>query len=115
MDIERDCEEEHEEILKVVEASGKEPIKIDELPLGRDVQVVHDHTGWYVTFRSPSSARRTSLIFEDWLLLRYVVRLNVGNPPHRHTVVRKYDERALIKQTRERKPKGGAVGRPNKI
>ena len=67
------------------------------------IQVVHDHTGWYVTFHSPSSARRASLVLEGRLLLRYVVRLNVGNPPHRHAVVRKkYDERALIKQTRER-------------
>ena len=67
------------------------------------MQVVHDHTGWYVTFHSPSSARRASLVLEGRLLLRYVVRLNVGNPPHRHAVVRKkYDERALIKQTRER-------------
>ena len=67
------------------------------------MQVVHDHTGWYVTFHSPSSARRASLVLEGRLLLRYVVRLNVGNPPHRHAVVRKkYDERAIIKQTRER-------------
>lgn len=67
------------------------------------IQVVHDHTGWYVTFHSPSSARRASLVLEGRLLLRYVVRLNVGNPPHRHAVVRKkYDERALLKQTRER-------------
>ena len=56
-----------------------------------------------MTFHSPSSARRASLVLEGRLLLRYVVRLNVGNPPHRHAVVRKkYDERALIKQTRER-------------
>jgi hypothetical protein len=69
----------------------------------RRIQVVHDHTGWYVTFHSPSSARRASLVLEGRLLLRYVVRLNVGNPPHRHAVVRKkYDERALLKQTRER-------------
>ena len=36
-DIEREREEEHEEILKVLEASGKEHIKIDGLPLGRGV------------------------------------------------------------------------------
>jgi hypothetical protein len=36
-DLEREREEEHEEILKVLEASGKEHIKIDGLPLGRGV------------------------------------------------------------------------------
>ena len=78
-------------------------MKLTMLCASRLIQVVHDHTGWYVTFHSPSSARRASLVLEGRLLLRYVVRLNVGNPPHRHAVVRKkYDERALIKQTRER-------------
>jgi RNA recognition motif. (a.k.a. RRM, RBD, or RNP domain) len=36
-DIQRERDEEHEEILKVLEASGKEHIKIDGLPLGRGV------------------------------------------------------------------------------
>jgi hypothetical protein len=65
-------------------------------------QVVHDHTGWYVTFKDPSSARRATLILEGRLINRYLVKLSVCNPPHKIIQrPKKYDERALIKEVRE--------------
>lgn len=123
---ETDKEAEHEALVLVLQKNAKEHVRIDGLPVGRGVldrsgmiglkeedvmnffdgfdpeNVVHDHTGWYVTFKDPSSARRATLILEGRLINRYLVKLTVCNPPHKiiHRP-KKYDERALIKEVRE--------------
>ncbi|KAG9056786.1 histone methyltransferase set1 [Serendipita sp. 407] len=121
-----DKEAEHEALVLVLQKNGKEHIRIDGLPTGRGILdrggmiglkdedvlgffdgfdpdvVVHDHTGWYVTFKDPSSARRATLILEGRMINRYLVKLNVCNPPHKIiTRPKKYDEKALIKEVRE--------------
>ncbi|KAG8814852.1 histone methyltransferase set1, partial [Serendipita sp. 399] len=124
---EADKDAEHEALILVLQKNGKEHIRIDGLPTGRGIldrggmiglkdadvlqffdafdpdTVVHDHTGWYVTFKDPSSARRATLVLEGKMVNnRYLVKLNVCNPPHKIIArPKKYDEKALIKQVRE--------------
>ena len=111
--------------------NAKEHVRIDGLPNGRGVldrsgmigggvkeedvksffdgfdpeSVVHDHTGYYVTFSDPSSARRATLILEGRTLSRYPVKLTVCPPPHRMINKPKRwsekEERTLIKEVRE--------------
>lgn len=123
---EEDKEAAHEALILVLQKNGKEHIRLDGLPTGRGVldrsgmiglrekdvmeffdgfdpdDVVHDHTGWYVTFRDASAARRATLILDGRPLNRYTVKMNVCNPPHKVVAKpKKYNEAALVKEVRE--------------